>query len=163
MSSTLSSDSPGLTDSRLAARCAETAERAFEEYQEHFHAITGRARDRFLTRDVAGTSADATERLRLYNGVLDRLTTEVESLMGGRLGERSVWTAIKAVYSSLIAQAAAWEIAESFFNSLTRRVFATDGVDQTIEFFDTHFHAPPASAATRTGPVFTGKEHPGVV
>ncbi|HKS30927.1 MAG TPA: bifunctional isocitrate dehydrogenase kinase/phosphatase, partial [Chthoniobacterales bacterium] len=32
-----------------------------------------------------------------------------------------------------------WEIAESFFNSLTRRIFATEGVNQTIEFVDTDF------------------------
>ena len=37
-------------------------------------------------------------------------------------------------------------IAESFFNSLTRRVFATAGVDQTIEFVDTDFDVPPTSS-----------------
>ncbi len=63
--------------------------------------------------------------------------------MGARLPERSIWTGIKAVYSSLIARSPAWEVAETFFNSLTRRVFATDGVDQTIEFVDTDFDAPP--------------------
>ena len=55
-----------------------------------------------------------------------------------------VWSATKAVYSSLIAQSIRWEIAESFFNSLTRRVFATEGVDQAIEFVDTDFDAPPS-------------------
>ena len=64
--------------------------------------------------------------------------------MGARLPERSVWQATKAVYSSLIAQSIRWEIAESFFNSLTRRVFATEGVDQAIEFVDTDFDVPPS-------------------
>ena len=36
-------------------------------------------------------------------------------------------------------------MAESFFNSLTRRVFATEGVDQAIEFVDTDFDAPPSA------------------
>ena len=67
--------------------------------------------------------------------------------MGGRLRERAVWQATKAVYSSLIAQSIRWEIAESFFNSLTRRVFATEGVDQAIEFVDTDFDAPPNEQA----------------
>ena len=57
--------------------------------------------------------------------------------------ERAVWQATKAVYSSLIAQSIRLEIAESFFNSLTRRVFATEGVDQAIEFVDTDFDVPP--------------------
>ena len=62
--------------------------------------------------------------------------------MGERFEERPIWRATKAVYSSLIAQSIRWEIAESFFNSLTRRVFATEGVDPAIEFVDTDFDPP---------------------
>ena len=134
-----------ITDSRLAALCAQKAQQAFLDYRERFHVITRRARERFLARDFAGAYADAAERLHLYASVLARLTTDIEDLMGPRLGERSIWTAIKAVYSALIAQCSEWEIAESFFNSLTRRVFATAGVDQAIEFVDTDFDAPPTS------------------
>jgi isocitrate dehydrogenase kinase/phosphatase len=135
-----------ITDSRLAALCAQKTQQAFLDYRERFHVITRRARERFLARDFAGGYADAAERLRLYGSVLTQLTTEIEDLMGPRLGERSIWTAIKAVYSALIAQSSEWEIAESFFNSLTRRVFATAGVDQAIEFVDTDFDAPPTSS-----------------
>jgi isocitrate dehydrogenase kinase/phosphatase len=135
-----------ITDSRLAALCAQKAQQAFLDYRESFRVITRRARERFLARDFAGAYADAAERLHLYGSVLARLTTDIEDLMGPRLGERSIWTAIKAVYSALIAQSSEWEIAESFFNSLTRRVFATAGVDQAIEFVDTDFDAPPTSS-----------------
>lgn len=134
-----------ITDSRLAALCAERMQAAFLDYHARFHEITDRARARFLERDWAGARADASERLQLYAHELDELTAEVERLMGARFRERGGWTAIKAVYSSLIAQNPEWEIAESFFNSLTRRVFATEGVDQAIEFVDTDFDAPPAA------------------
>jgi isocitrate dehydrogenase kinase/phosphatase len=145
-----------LTDSRLAARCAETAQQAFFEYQIRFNAITWRARDRFLARDWAGSFDDASERLHFYNDVLDDLTSRIRELMGARLQERSIWTGIKAVYSSLIARSPAWEVAETFFNSLTRRVFATNGVDQAIEFVDTDFDAPPMS-----GPIAIAKTYRG--
>src|SRR3954469_18417360 len=131
-----------LTDSRLAAVCAEAARDALVEYEARFDEITRRARDRFLKRDWRGGTDDASERLKLYSAVADRLTSQIEELMGSRLRERSIWTAMKAVYSALIAQSRRWEIAESFFNSLTRRVFATEGVDQTIEFVDTDFDPP---------------------
>ncbi len=134
-----------LTDSRLAAICAETTRDAFLEYEARFREITERARDRFLERDWRGSFDDSAERLRLYSQVLDGLTNEVGALMGERLRARPIWTAMKAVYSSLIAQSLRREIAESFFNSLTRRVFATEGVDQTIEFVDTDFDAPPSA------------------
>jgi isocitrate dehydrogenase kinase/phosphatase len=123
----VTTDFAALTDSRLAAHCAENAQQAFFEYQSRFDAITRRARERFLARDWAGSFDDAAERLHFYNDVLDDLTNRIKNLMGARLEERSIWAATKAVYSSLIAKSSTWEIAETFFNSLTRRVFATDG------------------------------------
>ena len=142
-SSPISSERADLTDSRLAALCAETVQRAFLEYEERFRAITLRARERFLARDWQGSYADAAERLRLYAQQMEKLTEQSKKIMGTRLSERSVWTGMKAVYSSLIAQSPKREIAESFFNSLTRRVFATEGVDQAIEFVDTDFDEAP--------------------
>ena len=142
-SSPISSERADLTDSRLAALCAETVQRAFLEYEERFRAITLRARERFLARDWKGSYADAAERLRLYAQQMEKLTEQSKKIMGTRLSERSVWTGMKAVYSSLIAQSPKREIAESFFNSLTRRVFATEGVDQAIEFVDTDFDEAP--------------------
>ena len=142
-SSPISSERADLTDSRLAALCAETVQCAFLEYEERFRAITLRARERFLARDWQGSYADAAERLRLYAQQMEKLTEQSKKIMGTRLSERSVWTGMKAVYSSLIAQSPKREIAESFFNSLTRRVFATEGVDQAIEFVDTDFDEAP--------------------
>ena len=138
------------TDSRLAALCAEAAREAFVEYERHFDEITRRARDRFLNRDWRGSFDDARERLRLYSLILSSLTHRVCELMGERLNDRSVWIATKAAYSALIAQCSRWEIAESFFNSLTRRVFATEGVNQAIEFVDTDFDTPVKLAEITT-------------
>src|ERR1039457_6548190 len=152
--------SSGLTGSRLAALCAQTTERAFLKYQERFYAINARARERFLARDWPAVFVDAAERLHLYGSVMDDLTGEIANLIGDRLSERSIWTAIKAVYSSLIAQSPAWEIAESFFNSLTRRVFATEGVDQAIEFVDTDFDAPPNQSLGEVRRVHSGAALP---
>jgi isocitrate dehydrogenase kinase/phosphatase len=50
---------------------------------------------------------------------------------------------MKAVYSGLIAERDDWEVAETFFNSTTRRIFATVGVDPRIEFVATDFATPP--------------------
>src|ERR1700730_810788 len=154
------SPSTAVTDSRLAALCAQKTEEAFLNYQERFHAISRRARERFLTRNWSASYADAAERLQLYTSVLAKLTTEIQDLMGSRLEKHSVWVAIKAWYSSLLAKSSEWEIAESFFNSLTRRVFATAGVDQAIEFVDTDFDAPPASSLGEVRRVYSGTTLP---
>ena len=135
--------SPRLTASRLAALCAEEICTAFHSYEARFDVITCRARERFLSRDWRGSFDDSAERLRVYSQTLDEIIPRISDLMKDRLYERQIWSAMKAVYSSLIARLLRWEIAESFFNSVTRRVFATEGVDQSIEFVDTDFDTPP--------------------
>jgi hypothetical protein len=145
-----------ITDSRLAALCSEQIRQAFGRYQNQFQEISERARQRFLMRDWRGSHADAAERLHLYSAQLDQLVSTIRSLMGERCQDRRVWMAIKAVFSSFIAQDPRWEIAETFFNSLTRRIFSTEGVDQAIEFVDPDFDAPPTDLpggllATRSG------------
>jgi isocitrate dehydrogenase kinase/phosphatase len=144
------SETSARTDSRLAALCAEAAHDAFVEYERHFDEITRRARDRFVNREWRGSFDDARERLLLYSLILSSLTNRVSELMGERLNDRSVWIATKAAYSALIAQSRRWEIAESFFNSLTRRIFATEGVNQMIEFVDTDFDTPEKLAQVTT-------------
>ena len=51
---------------------------------------------------------------------------------------------MKACYSRGIAGYGDFEIAETFFNSITRRIFATVGVDPGCEYVDSDFNAPPA-------------------
>src|SRR6267378_307876 len=155
-SSTASSESSALTDSRLAALCAGTVQRAFLDYDEQFHAITLRARDRFLARDWRASYGDAAERLHLYGREMAKLTEQIKDALGARLRKRSVWRRMKAAYSSLIAQSSKWEIAESFFNSLTRRVFATEGVDQAIEFVATDFDEAPTATPADIRRVYSG-------
>lgn len=137
---------PPLTDSRLANLAAHAIHGAFEHYLSRFHAITLQARQRFEARDWAGMRADATERLGLYRQVIDGVVADVQALLAERQHERLVWASMKAVYSGLIAEHDAWEIAETFFNSVTRRIFATVGVDPQIEFVSTDFTTPPTEA-----------------
>jgi isocitrate dehydrogenase kinase/phosphatase len=152
-----------LTDSRLAALCADAAWQAFLSYRADFHIITGRAADRFLHRDWPGAYGDAAERLGLYGRVLDELVAAIHRLMGHRLEEKLLWAASKAVYSSLITRCNDAEIAESFFNSLTRRLFATVGVDQQIEFVDSDFDAPPTASSGTVQRSYQGAELPALL
>ena len=154
--SAASPESAVLTASRLAALCAETVEHGFADYDKQFRTITLRARERFIDGDWSGSYADAAERLRLYTVQMEKLTTRISQIMGPRVTDRSIWAGMKAVYSSLIATSTKWEIAESFFNSLTRRIFATEGVDQSIEFVDTDFDEAPTTVPGDTRRAYSG-------
>ncbi len=136
-----------LSISRLANHGAQAIYAAFETYQAHFREITCRAQGRFESCDWVGARADAAERLDLYREVVDPTVAEVRALLGERVDQKLVWASMKAVYSGLIARCHQWELAETFFNSVTRRIFATVGVDTEIEFVDSDFDAPPTSTS----------------
>jgi len=132
-----------LTDSRLANVSARAIHNTFLQYRMAFSAITQRANGRFETRDWAGARTDATERLSLYRAFIDEIVLDIQELLGERLHKKLVWAGMKAVFSGLITFHDDWEIAETFYNSVTRRIFTTVGVDPQIEFVSTDFETPP--------------------
>jgi hypothetical protein len=132
-----------LSISRLANLGAEVIFSAFETYRGRFDEITCRAQARFENREWFAMRGDAAERLDLYREVVDRTLAELRTLLGARIGHKLAWASMKAVYSGLIARCHQWELAETFFNSITRRIFTTVGVDSEIEFVDSDFDGPP--------------------
>ncbi len=137
-----------LSISRLANLGAIAIYEGFGNFCHQFHAITHRAHMRFDSQDWHGMQADARQRLGLYRQVIDGVVKDIKNLLGSLEQEKLVWASMKAVYSGLIMSQDNWEIAETFFNSVTRRIFATVGVDPQIEFVDTDFETPPSAAKT---------------
>jgi isocitrate dehydrogenase kinase/phosphatase len=135
-----------LTDSRLANLAAQTIYNAFDKYSAEFDYLTRRARLHFVNRSWSAGQLNAAERLDLYKQIVDQVVADVCALLDERLRNRLVWASMKAVYSSLIAGDDTWELAETFFNSVTRRIFTTVGVDPQIEFVDTDFTSPPTES-----------------
>ncbi len=143
-------DAP-LTDSRRSFVGANTILAGYENYVARFRVITSRSEVRFLGRDWHGMQSDAAERLGLYRAVVDEVHADVVAMLDDRMEDQAIWASIKAVFSALISDRDDWDIAETFFNSITRRVFTTVGVDQAIEFVDTDFNTPPTRSSE---PVF---------
>lgn len=137
-----------LTDSRLANIGAHVIHDGLIRYRTEFTALTLRAKTRFEQQDWHGARNDARERLDLYSKVVNQVVTEVCELLDERLQQKLVWASMKAVYSGLIENHDDWEIAETFFNSITRRIFTTVGVDPQIEFVSPDYETPPTDADT---------------
>jgi len=131
---------------KLSEKGAGAILEAFITYRAEFEAITRQAKIRFTNREWHAMRADAARRLDLYKTAIDEIETQVRSLLAAQSQEKKVWSAIKSVYSGWIAQRDDWELAETFFNSTTRRLFATIGVDPEIEFVDSVFETPPIPA-----------------
>src|ERR687889_238993 len=109
---------------------------AYERYELGFKEITARARGRFEARDWAGAQSDATERLTLYKAHVDAAVADVEDILEDGVMERTVWAAMRSAHGELIKGRPDLELAETFFNSVPRRVFSTVGVDPAIEYLD---------------------------
>ena len=123
----------------LATAGASRVLEAFETYSRGFREINDRAPGRFETRDWQGLQDDAVERLELYPRTLDSAIEDIRRILGDEVEDSSLWVAIKDQYSGLIAKRDDWELAETFHNSVTRRIFATVGVEASVEFVDTDF------------------------
>lgn len=133
-----------LSDSRLSNIGAAQILEGFERHSGQFREITDRASRRFEARDWPAAQADAVERLLLYSETVTDVVESIDELLGDRRGDAIVWAGIKAVFSRLISDRQDWELAETFHNSVTRKVFTTVGVDSRIEFVDTDFDSPPS-------------------
>ncbi len=133
----------------LALRGAETIQQAFDSYQAKFSAITCRARSRFEKQDWHGAQNDAVERLDLYKSIIGQIVAEVRVILKDAARDKAAWAAMKAFYATLVAGRDDVALAETFFNSITRRIFTTVGVDPDIEFASSDFEAPPLRAPKR--------------
>ena len=136
-----------LTEKRIAKLAANVIYEALNTYHARYKGITQRAKMRFKNRDWQSMRRDAAERLNLYKDVVDQIQSRIQYLLQARAQNKQVWETIKTIYSAMIAQNDDWELAETFFNSITRRIFATVGVNTKIEFVNTDFNSPPNQAA----------------
>jgi len=137
---------PILSDSRLSNLAAKAIVDSFVDFGDRYRIVTRRARIRFIEADWAGMASDATQRFDIYGKAVSEGVAALAALLGDRVEERHLWTMMKAVYSGLIVGRADWEIAETFFNSVSRKIFTTVGVDASIEFVDSDFDVPPIEA-----------------
>ena len=117
----------------FAAAAAEIAEH-FRLYNEEFGHITRRAAAHFLAEDWQAAQRDAVERIELY----EQRVAHCVAVIGGRLQskrvETALWSDIKHAYESLVARRPDSDFYHTFFNSVTRDLFGTVGVNPEVEF-----------------------------
>jgi isocitrate dehydrogenase kinase/phosphatase len=121
-------------ESGQAARAADAVYAAFDQYHRRFRDITGRAALYFAAREWRTAQRDAAARLALYKAHVDQAVAVLRQVLAATTTDRESWAAMRNRYAELIRGRDDSEIAETFFNSITRRVFTTVGVDPRIEF-----------------------------
>jgi isocitrate dehydrogenase kinase/phosphatase len=121
-------------DGALVARTAEAILAAFRDYNDEFARITRRAARRFAEREWGLGRRDAVERIELYDRRVEGLLANLVGRMGRWIADEATWSAVRGSFAELIRDCADREFHQTFFNSLTRKVFATEGVNPGVEF-----------------------------
>ncbi len=111
---------------------------AFDRFNTSFRTITRRSRQRFEQRDWTGCRWDAIERLDAYENALDNAIAQLETALGERTRVPSLWVSAKERFASLVARRYDIDRAETFFNSVTRKMLRTVGINRAVEFFYLH-------------------------
>lgn len=137
---------------RVADPAAGIIAEGFARHVRRFRDITRGAASHFAARDWSALHDASTRRLDLYGEQLAATLDALQPLLGPRLHDREAWTVLRAEYAARIGDEPAAELAETYFNSVTRRLFATIGVDPAIEFVR-RAAAPPVPEEPSAGTV----------
>jgi isocitrate dehydrogenase kinase/phosphatase len=138
--------SPSVVSGKGRARAlAHAVGDLYFAYRARFDAVTARAPARFARREWHEAQRDAAERLELYASHVRQAIGAVRARAGSPPAP-ALWREVKASYAAAIAGRADAEIAATFFNSVSRRLFGTVGVDAETEFVDGDAPVPDASS-----------------
>ncbi len=118
--------------------------KAFDRYHQSFKEITRCTGMKFRQADWQGIKDDAVERLELYSRIADTTVAEIRGMLGETDSEQNLaaWKNVKGRFIEIISERYDFTLAETFFNSVTRRVFSVMGVNPEIEFTVSDFKIP---------------------
>ena len=116
-----------------AATAAQIAEH-FRLYNEEFGRITRRAARNFLAEDWQAAKLDSVERIELYEVRVARCVTLAGGQLAAQRTDAALWADVKRDYAALVARRPDSDFYHTFFNSVTRDLFGTVGVNKAVEF-----------------------------
>ena len=121
-----------------ATQVAKLILEAFDCFNTSFKELTGRAKQRFEEKNWQGGREDSNERLDLYEKSLDLIAFHLNKILGESGEDLSTWIAAKRQFGSLVSARYDIDRAETFFNSVTRKMLSTVGINREVEFFYLH-------------------------
>ena len=106
----------------------------FLRYNKLFHKITRRAGSRFERCDWQGHQKDVVRRVNLYETSVKDVISSLKKYLDKRIDDRVLWSAAQLYFGKRLDGAQDAGFAKTFFNSVTRRIFRTLGMDPQLEF-----------------------------
>jgi isocitrate dehydrogenase kinase/phosphatase len=145
-----------------AMQCAQSVVEQFLHYDSAFREITARAPARFAARDWVASQLDAVERIELYERCVAAAVRQLAEEFSPQAAERGFWREVKRHFTNLIEGLPDNEFCKTYFNSISRKLFRTVGVEPQIEFVATDLdplasagNAVPRARYLRAGSLFS--------
>ncbi|MEM9302910.1 MAG: bifunctional isocitrate dehydrogenase kinase/phosphatase [Pseudomonadota bacterium] len=109
---------------------------SFAAYNDEFRTITQTTRRCFEQRDWHAMRDAAKDRIELYDRSIGQALAAIEDRLGDRLHEEKIWEHCRSHYRALLDDRIDRELNKTYYNSISRRVFKTVGVNRKIEFVE---------------------------
>lgn len=114
----------------------------YDELLAKFNELTSCAKEYFERQQYKDLFVRQQERYKLYGNYVRRCLDSVGQVLGNDLNDTERWKAIKTAYSGLIADRPYKLNSETFFNSITRKIFFDKSFNPDIEYFDYNDYRP---------------------
>ena len=121
------------TSEAAGRQIADTILAGFVDYIAGFRKVSKRAQRHFAEREWTEQDDDSRQRLDLHRSTVLQTVDRVRPLVDEIADRRGAWRTGRSHYKRRVAQRSDLVLAETFFNSVTRRVFTTIGVDNDVE------------------------------
>ncbi len=130
----------------LAHAAARAIAEGFDRYLDRFRVLTREARTHFERSAGAAVHRNPKRRLDLYGACIAQSLDAMGAILGSRASDRTTWRAVRDAFDRQPIAPSERDLAETYFNSIVRRVFHTVGVDPLAEF------VRPGASPRRYGP-----------
>lgn len=122
------------TQQALIEECARSIFNGFLGYNNDYRSITLRAKARFQTQDWYASQRDQVRRIELYDEWVWNLVEQLNENLNDHILDEYYWSKIKATYLEIIKDYREIEFTKTYYNSITRRLFKTQGTNPVVEF-----------------------------
>jgi len=123
-----------MTNVQAISDVAKTILGNWDRFHAKFKELTHQAEEIFNQRAWTEGQKLAVTRLDLYRIHVASTEEDVRAMLNNDIADRGTWKLLKQEFAILLAERRDGPIAESFFNSVLRKLFAKEGIDQELEF-----------------------------
>ena len=120
----------------IIGRAATTIRDSFDKFHVEFKIMTRHASLRFEHRDWQAIQSDSMERLDHYKKYVTASVERTRELLSDKINDHATWVELKKEFSKLVENRYDGPIVETFFNSVLRKIFISEGINEEIEFID---------------------------